>query len=422
MTMLWKLLAELSLYFSIISAIPFVFQISFNPVFIILLCVLAVSVSEPLCGCSHHSLRFTALLPALSPVCFIRSTLDAIIILPVVLYTAIVILTKMKRPDYYQALRLFKISCWVIVFVAILLLGTDYALQFTTDYQIGVGKDVEFKLFNYVALLSYDACYLFSGTILLRKLRVNTPVPLRKSAESTGRYCVGMLGGSAVLAALIVVFCFIMNLINSLLLKIPGTHSVLPSFLTTFLLSLKKSLMKLLSGTWKENEIPADITPAPTLSELPGEPVSEPVEQIPAEEAAEAFPWVVVIIVVLLVAVLIVFFLNSRRKAVLLTKDQPDEKKIKARSDILRSDDSGNREKVRKAYRSFLKYVKKHGRKITISDTTLEISSKTADFVDAESLQILRSIYIQARYNKEIEITDEMVTDARKALEKIVSV
>lgn len=421
MIIFWKLLAELALYFSIITAVPFLFTISFNPVYIILLCLLSVAIGEFAHRKAHSGLRFIGIVPAIVPLLFIRSALDAVIILPAMLYTVLIIITKFKQPNYYNAVKLFKVFCRILVFTALFLLGSDYLLQFITDNAIINGNKAEFKTFNYIALFICDTVFLLSESIMLKKLRVNTPTSLKKSAEGTGRYLTAMVGNGALLGGLIVVFCLILELINKLYLKMSGISLRMPAFVENILFILKKWLFDGVKGNGQFAETGATPTPLPVSGDIPPESAAVTPTPAPVEATADSTWLVIVTIVILLAAVLLFFFLHSRQAVVYKEPESPDEESLRTEHSVNTPGDLSNRSKVRKAYRSFLKYAKKHGFRMQASDTSLDVQSRTSDFVNADCSETLRSIYLQARYNKETEITDDMVREAESALNTILN-
>lgn len=422
MIIFWKLLAELALFFSFITAVPFFFTIGFNPVYIILLCLLAVAISEPACRTGRTGLRFAGLIPALAASVFIRSLTDAVIILPALLYTILIIVTKLKQPNYYSAVKMFKIACRIMGFATLLLLGIDYMLQFVTDNANITGKQAEFKMFDYVSLLICEAVFLFAETVMLRKLRVNTPVSIKKSAENTGRYLAGAIECGLIFSALFALFCLIMEMINRIYLKMHGVGLRMPAFIGNFLMAVRKWLFDGLKSTQPLGPTGPVPTSSPLPTYLPTDSGIVTVSPAPIEETAPSSTlWPIIIIIILLTCVLLIFFLHSRKNTIYKEPEQPDESAVRRAPSVSVFGNFSNREKVRKVYRSFMKYAKKHGYVIQPSDTTLDIMAGTRDFANGTPVETLRNIYLQTRYSSEAEITDEMVREAQNALNSIVN-
>lgn len=406
MVMFWKFLGEMCLYFSVITALPHLFVRTFNPLYIISLCTLAVSVKE-LAGLKHNpALRYLGLIPAVASLFFIRSGIDALIIIPVAVYTILIVVMDLKSPDYHNSRLIFVISFTLWTIIAAAMLSFDYFIQIVEN-RVSV---------NHIALLVLGAAFLFCESIILRKLRINTPVTLKKDSAVTTRYFAAITGSGFIFCSLFTGFIWLLRRMTGLLLDLTALALVIPKELSEAMLNFanqSKPAAKQLNEIVEAFDSPPVAVPAgQTLDEI-GQLIPETVET--------TFPWwLLICLAAVLVFILYLFISRNSLTEEETASETPIETYSPPKPAVRKFEGFGNREKVRRIYRSFLKLAVNRGYKASVSDTSAQIQDKTSEFTDKESSERLRNIYLEARYNENCKITGDMVDEAGRALNTVI--
>ena len=394
-----KVLADTSLYFSLIGIVPFACGFEF---YLPALIYAASAMLAHMLTKLHPSLRFSCYILPLSTLLLARTMTENVILLLPIIYAMAVITRAKYSPEYYRFLSYFKkvITMWCIFLGASLLFS---------EMMAAIDDPVTL---NFSLYLTYGIASFFSSVLLLRSVRLGSRI-----SHATDRkqllVTVGSIAGFSLIAISTerVLMKYGLSLVQLII-----------SFFKTILASpiyLVLLIMDLLSGDGEREAIEVSSTYVP-VSELPTEEVEYfgGETSVAAQAAAEeSFPWWIVIAAFVALAVLLfmMFRLQQTHEKSHKMKDifLPVAKKKKSQNATV-----SNRNKVRRYYRDFLKHEKLRGVKLKSNQTSSDILENVRPNKQKPASD-LREVYLHARYDEGSTITSEQVEQTRLALKKI---
>ena len=396
--MILKIFGDVCVLFGILGAFPGYFVHSFPLLVPAVLCAAGVGAASALSRAGEGRLRWLGVLLPVASLLLAGSGEEMRILLPVVLYTAVVIFRGLFDLEYYSYRQYFIRS---LIFA-----GGLYLLLSIFSFLEGVNPDSMRTIFPQETL-RYCLVHLITGVILLRQLRLGE--------ASRGN------GSRAQMAAVLAAtgFMILAFLAAEPMLR-QGAAAVFKGILTA-LFSLILLALNGFQSLLDQVEIQAMQEQVQARREAGDTPFMGPVVQYIQEatrygQETESYWWVWLVAVI--VAAAMYLLLRSYRRQVnsgvtvetVLAVDGPEY----GRQDSRRT----NRGRVRHYYREFLKMERKRGMKLEKHDTTADILRRISADTDPEGASQLRQIYLRARYDEAREITREQAEAAKNALKR----
>ena len=166
-----------------------------------------------------------------------------------------------------------------------------------------------------------------------------------------------------------------------------------------------------------EQEKNSEFVDAPVVEEMP--PLIEMLQENPLVAPVDSVPWWLVILIVGILSFALWKMLSvyTRTSPVTVKAGVRGTTQIEAMAKP--KDRRSPREKVRRCYRDFLKWMEHKGFEREAYHTSEDILAAASQMVSPQAAAALRQVYIAARYNEEAVITEEQVREARKALKEL---
>lgn len=401
MTILWiilKVFGDVCMCFAILDAFPGAFGHSYSLFLPAILCACGAGGAAALKEKGKERLLWLALVLPVSSLFIVRGIGEVWILLPVVAYTAVVILRGQLTLEYYSYRQYFLRS--------LTLLGGLYLLLSMFSFMEGIGPDEARTIFPQ-STLRFGLVYLLTGVILLRQLRLG----MAENCQGNRGQMIAVLGGTGLVLSGFVAA-------EPMLRK--GVGSVFKLILTA-VFSLVIYVFDLFASLLNQVELQAMNEQIQQHREEADLPVMGPVYQYimqsaRTEEEGRSY-WYVILVLAVLAAAMFLMLKMFRRKTV-----QADAgeivREVSPPSFGKKEPRRSNRGKVRHYYREFLKMERKRGLKFRKNMTTADILEKISPSTDTAAATELREIYLYARYNDRVEITPAQVDAARDALKR----
>ena len=148
-----------------------------------------------------------------------------------------------------------------------------------------------------------------------------------------------------------------------------------------------------------------------------GEEVVPDLEGMPVQPEEPGFPWLAAVLILVLLCLGAVYLLRNLGKNTAGRGSGDMLEAVEAEKPGTRESWSSNRSKVRRIYRSYLKFLRRKGQRLRHDQTSLDILREARG--PADPAGELRRIYVRARYDLDEPVTDLDVEDARNALKQI---
>lgn len=396
--MLLKVFSDCCICFAILGAFPSVIPYSYPLLWPALLCGLAAGLAAFLREKGQRVLSCLCVILPFASLLFIGERMEVLILIPVLLYTALVILRGRLQLEYYSYRQFFKRT--------IFLLGGLFLALSAFHFLEGLSGEEELLIHAEVTL-RYTVVHLLCGVILQRQLRLGM--------ENRGRGGAGqiaaMLGGTGV-----VIFGFLVA--EPLLRK--GASVVLKTVISAIfgvamagLDIFNSALDKVEIGQMNQQVQDAKNDRLPAQSTALHDMIQQNVEQ---EEVTRSLWWVVLVVAVLLIAMGLMFFTFRKKGGAVYSEETVAKVAVpnKGKTEPRRS----NRSKIRQTYREFLRQERKRGLVLKKDYTSEDILQRVSEDTNEDAAAELRALYIYARYNETGEVTREQVEAAKTALKR----
>ncbi len=400
-----KVFADASLVFSVLGAFPKLFVHSYSFLYPALLCGAGVGVASFLSQQGRYEVRFFGLVLPLASFALVGSVLDAVILLPAVLYSVLIIFKGDLTLEYYDFREVFtrSFTVWCVFFV-LMCMFNGFEAQL----------DTEIKTFDYKVPFQYGLIYALCGIILLRQLRLGED-RLSQEKIMNNLQLIAVLGGlAAVILGIVVIERILQDSATSLITELSKGILTVVATPLMYLLRWLSKLFAVDSDSIKDFFEEKENSTQPTVMAPP--PLVDESEDGVQNTNQDGFPWWLVgLFLILLVAVLLYLLKTfSKRAAVPLTEEKVS--RIAPPQKDKREDRRSNRGKVRQYYREFLKAEKRNGVVLRSNQTSQDILDHISRETDHQSAAHLRQIYLEARYNEQTSISADDAKKAKTAL------
>lgn len=404
--MLWKILGDLCLYFSVIGAFPTFFTHEFSFLWPGILCAAGGAVSAFLYRKAGYRSRLFALLIPVSALLFAGDTMELAILIPPVVYSTALILRGDFALDYLGYREFFrKASRLWVVFLALLCIASTVE---------GISRPWRLTL-SFETTVRYGIFAGICGIILLRQLRLGRDSDRRMDSIQT----LGLLGsaGGVILGFAAAEHWLagrgeeIKNFLGKLLLNI----CTFPLAVLGWLLSpFFEKAQDLYEETSLATTEPTEATE--NIMTLVGGESTVPVETVPE---TKGFPWWLAVLILSVLLILLLRFLKLHSSGKSAGSSEIIFEKLARTQRRSGQKKATNRTKVRRAYREYLKLRRRKGVKLAANQTSLDILESKPRDPDACAAARLREIYLRARYDESRDITPEDVIHAQNALKHL---
>lgn len=401
-----KVFSDLSLCYALLGSFPTVFPHSFSCFWPPLLCGTGAAMAAWITDQGREKLRFGALLLPAAVFLLARTWFEALLLLPAVLYSVIVIIRGELALEYYSCRQNFLRG---LVGIVCLYFGSYIYIYVDSLSDRGnIPLDQQ-------TLLCYGLLYGLSGVILLRQLRLGDGGGRRDRIRNAGQLALTAGGGCVLLVGLMVLERALRDSATSILRLAWEGFGTLIGIIGDLMRRLFTQEMKEFYEDINTTAASAATEPDYTLPLLTGEGSTVAVEK-PA--ASSSYPWWMAVLLLAAVLVMLVVMLRTFRaqrggaeSAQTLEKAEPgrQEKRNAPRS---------NRGKVRRYYREFLRSERRRGMKLRTDQTSEDILNQVSGKTDRTAAARLRQVYLRARYDEKSELTADEVQTAKNALKK----
>lgn len=395
--MLLRIFSDCCVYFAIMTSGPITLDV---PVLLLALIFGATAAVGAFFEKIHKPVlrRISAVLPLFC--LFFGSGLWQVLILVIpAAYTAIVIWRGKLDLDYYGYRHVFKKS--------LLLLGGAFLAAHAWIFMLQITNTTDLQIYPNV-ILRYGLVHLVCGIILQRQLRLG----VGSRAEGGKQQVVALLGTALV----IIVVCLVAEpLLRTGMQTVLGY--VLSVVMTPFAFVIHVGVelftrMKNFESDKQDYE--AFLDHLENVGLAAGEKVEQTVQVATDNSVLIEAVWLGLVGVVLAIAAVLLVRTFYKRGAMdgeglVQTPLVTTQKKKKAPA-------FSNRAKVRQMYREFLRAEHALGLRLKVSDTSADVLARIHRNTDRPSAEMLRNVYLRARYDERQSISRDQVEQAKQAL------
>ncbi len=411
-----KVLGDLCFYFSVIGVLPILFSGKILWLWPGLICAMgaALAVGIHQWTMNHRKntkWRYLAAILPLSILSMAETSMDLVVLLPTALYTVLVIHKGIYTLEYFPYRNQFQYSMilWGIVFVLCFLVEN---LSRPFDGQIR---------FHYESMMAYGLAYGVCAVFLLRHLRLGLHGNWQRSALNGGE-----LVGVGIFAGIVSVLIFGgWALYRYFRGPINGFFSAVVSVIMLLPVMVEQSISEGIQNIdWtalfqevaeqQEENIEFFNPPAEYVS-----PVWDQAQQNPLIQPMDSIPWWLVILIVGILSFALWKMLSVYMKTSPVTVKTGVRGTTQIEVAAKPKDRRSPREKVRRCYRDFLKWMEHKGFEREGHHTSEDILAAASQMVSPQAAAALRQVYIAARYSEDAMVTEEQVREARKALKEL---
>lgn len=393
-----RVFGDLCILFAVLAGFPKFFVRDLVLLIPGLLCAAGAAMAPWL---EKRKLKYAALILPLASLLLADTAMEYLILAPALVYTVLLVHRGAFAMEYYDTRDQFKkVGIAVAVFVGLL---------FPLGYFDGMFSTM-WDNYDFPTALFYGLLYAFTQVFLLRQLRLGVdsrPQDRLRNNLEMGLVLGLSIGFSAMILALEELLRqSISDLITFIMMVVGFIPMVILEIIYWFLNDddggAYMETMESLRETFPTGEA--------TVPDLEGVPPPLPGE--------EGFPWLLALLILGGLCVVGAYLMRNLGKGSAGpgsdgTQDalEPEKKK--------RENWLSNRAKVRRIYRSYLKFVRRKGLLLRKDQTSLDILQEAKS--PADPAGELRRIYIRARYDLTEPVTDMDVEDAKDALKQIQS-
>lgn len=402
MSMFWKILGDICLYFSILGAFPQIFVYDMTLLFPALLCAAGAGVGAALSDRGHGSWRFLGILMCAAGFVLADSAVEYVMLAPAIVYSGALVVRDETSLEYYSFREYFRraATAWAL-FLVIIWVGGSFEKM--------TRPNAPEQALDYLTVLGYGALFCLSGVVLQRQLRLGEGQSRRLTGTQSAVLIIllvlALLGVTVLEYYLQERASSVLNLLGQILRWVFSAPIVLVATLIGML--MEGPLREYQQSTEAATETVMEITG--TMPTGTGGEYVQPTVEV-------GYPWWFVAVLIVVMAAMLCYMLTVHRKkgktattrqtAHALEKEAPPAKEPKRTS----------RAKVRRYYREFLKQERRKGLILRKDQTSQDILDAAS--ADPEAAAALRRVYLEARYNENAAITPEQVKAAKEALRK----
>lgn len=388
---------EICVCFAVIGAFPGFFLRDMMLLYPALLCAAGAAVGPWL---EKRKLKYAALILPLASLLLADSVMEYLILLPAIAYTGLLVHRGAYDMEYYTAREQFlRVGAGLAVFAGIV---------FPLGYFEGMFGQY-WDNYDFPTMLFYGLLFVFTQVFLLRQLRLGVDSRpedrLRNDLEMVVVLAL-ILGATAGIVALEEL---LRESITDVLVAIVSVAAFVPmvilEIIQFFLGGDGQAYLDTMEQLQTEPTFPGDMS-VPDL---------EGVVQGPAGE--EGFPWLAAVLVLLALCALAWYLLRTLSRGSGIRASGSAMETLEPEKPGTRERWISNRSKVRRIYRSYLKFVRRRGLRLQKDHTSQDVLRQAKGPADHGAQ--LRRIYVKARYDLLSPVTDQDVEVAKAAWKHI---
>ena len=400
-----KVFGEVCLYFGCVGALPALFPHDLFPLLPAAVCAIPAAIAAFLSDHGKVPPRFLLLLLAMSSLLLGSSLMEWLILLPPVIYVASLILRDEWTLEYFHFREQFRKTLTIMI-ITLVLVHFGVLIE---------SRSQRTHVLDSIALLQHLLIYGFCGIVLQLQLRLGTDRKGIHYLSSLQLLLVTVCTGALVLAIVAAERFLSSRGISPGQLIGYGLQIIFGVFLSVFqrLFTIVAEMIKTAKRLRLEDNASSDVDP---VTVMPMEQMQQLLPDAPQEAAP--FPWWLAILVLILLTGILI--LLSR----VLRGRKPEghhSETVRQLSPSVRQKQPsrrGNRSRLRKVYREFLKSEKRRGHRLRPWHTSLDILDDVQPGGDPEAAARLRNLYLSARYDPGSNVTPQQVQEAKDALKQ----
>ena len=400
-----KVFGEVCLYFGCVGALPALFPHDLFPLLPAAVCAIPAAIAAFLSDHGKVPPRFLLLLLAMSSLLLGSSLMEWLILLPPVIYVASLILRDEWTLEYFHFREQFRKTLTIMI-ITLVLVHFGVLIE---------SRSQRTHVLDSIALLQHLLIYGFCGIVLQLQLRLGTDRKGIHYLSSLQLLLVTVCTGALVLAIVAAERFLSSRGISPGQLIGYGLQIIFGVFLSVFqrLFTIVAEMIKTAKRLRLEDNASSDVDPVTVM-------LMEQMQQLLPDAPQEAAPfpwWLAILVLILLTGILI---LLSR----VLRGRKPEghhSETVRQLSPSVRQKQPsrrGNRSRLRKVYREFLKSEKRRGHRLRPWHTSLDILDDVQPGGDPEAAARLRNLYLSARYDPGSNVTPQQVQEAKDALKQ----
>lgn len=404
MTMFWKVLGDICLYFSVLGAFPQIFVTDMTLLWPALLCAAGTWIAGVISDRGLNGIRFAGVILGAASLILADSTIEYVMLIPAIVYSTVLIVRDETALEYYSFREYFRraLTAWAIFLLLIWVGGT---------FEEMTRPGIEHAL-NYTTVLAYGALFAVSGVVLQRQLRMGEGHAQSRRLTGTQSAVVAVILAVVLLGVLVLEYYLhdqatsVLNLLGKILRWVFSA----PIVLIAWIIGL------LMEGPLREaKQAMETVGTEPTVTVTGTMPTGTGGEYVqPTVEVG--YPWWFVVLILALMTVMLVYMVAVHRRRVKTPASRETTGRAETEAPPAKESRRSNRAKVRRCYREFLRQERRRGLVLRRDHTSEDILKQASG--NQKAAAQLREIYIQARYNKKAAVTAEQVKVAKEALRK----
>ena len=401
-----KVSGELFLYFALISGIPGLFPYTFSPFWPVLFCGAAAAIAAFVSDHGKNGARFPCLLFPLCCLSFPSTIMDCLVLLPPVIYVAVVIIRDEWDLEYFHFREFFRKSLTVIgIYLLVVFFGS--MLEDSTRQRN--------PLLDASGALRFSLIYAVLGILLQRQLHMGTDSRRSRYVSNVQMILVSL---STALSLLLILAAerylaskgiSLGNLLGEVLRFVVSLPVYLLGILVTLIMGLDGDVLEDIRSTETVVTEPIATNPLPGMGEA----------VIPQQqEVVVTFPWWLAVLILAALTLGLILLTRMLRNRPTGNPVRETVEKLAPEAKQPRSQRRSNRQKIRKYYREYLKAEQSQGHKLKHWHTSEDILRENRGGSKKAAAQ-LRSLYLSARYDPDSPVSSQQVQKAKEALKKV---
>lgn len=387
---------DLCVCFAIIAGFPKLFVRDVLLLIPALLCAAGAALGPWL---EKRKLKYAALILPLASLLLADSAMEYLILVPAIVYTALLIHWGAFGMEYYNSRDQFK--------KVGLALGVFVGLLFPLGYFDGMYSQY-WDTYDFPTALFYGLLYAFTQVFLLRQLRLGVDSRPQDRLRNNVEMVVVMVLIIGATVGILALEGLLRQSVVDLLTLVMMAVGFVPML-----------ILEIINRFLNDEDGQAYVETMESLQEtwIRGEEVVPDLEGMPVQPEEPGFPWLAAVLILVLLCLGAAYLLRNLGKNTAGRGSGDMLEAVEAEKPGARESWSSNRSKVRRIYRSYLKFLRRKGQRLRHDQTSLDILREAKG--PADPAGELRRIYVRARYDLDEPVTDLDVEDARNALKQI---
>jgi len=400
-----KVFGEVCLYFGCVGALPALFPHDLFPLLPAAVCAIPAAIAAFLSDHGRTPPRLLLSLLLLPCLLFGHSLMEWLILLPPVIYAASLIMRDEWTLEYFHFREQFRKTLTIMI-ITLILVHFGVLIE---------SRSHRTHVLDSIALLQHLIIYGFCGIVLQLQLRLGTDQKRSRYLNSLQLLLVTVCTGALVLAIVAAERFLSSRGISPGQLIGYGLQIFFGVFLSVFqrLFTIVAEMIKTAKRLRLEDNASSDVDP---VTVMPMEQMQQLLPDAPQEAAP--FPWWLAILVLILLTGILILLSRVLRGRKPEVHHSETVRQLSPRVRQNQPSRRGNRSRLRKVYREFLKSEKRRGHRLQPWHTSLDILDDVQPGGDPEAAARLRNLYLSARYDPGSTVTAQQVQEAKDALKQ----